>query len=154
MANNMITRRNDWAEDPFFSELGRRFFGPALSWFDDSDSGIDATAMNGLPTDVKESKDNYTITVDVPGVDKKDIKLSYKDQVLTINVKKEEISDHTDKDGNVLMSERTSGASSRAYRLPDVNEKDIKASCDNGVLTITLPKQTETISDNHEISID
>ena len=155
MANNeMMTRRNNWVDDPFFNELGRHLFGPTLSWFDDADNGIDATAMNGLPTDVQETKDDYQITVDVPGVDKKNIKLNYKDQILSISVNKEEVSDHTDKDGNVLMSERKSGSSSRSYQLPNVDESKITATCNNGVLKVTLPKMTETTSENHNIEIN
>lgn len=155
MANNeMTTRHNNWVSDPFFSELGRRFFGPEASWFDDWDDGITTTAMNGLPTDVKETKKAYAISVDVPGVKKDDIKLSYKDNVLTINVNKNTISDHTDKDGNLLMSERAYGSSSRSYKLPDVDTTNIKAHVDNGVLSINLPKLTETANAEHNIEIN
>ena len=151
MANDeMMTRRNNWAEDPFFNDLGRRFFGPVGDWFDDFDRGVGATAMNGLPTDVKETKDSYQLKVDVPGVDKKDIKLSYKDHVLTVAVTKKEIDDHTDKDGNLIMSERTTGATSRSYQLPNVDAQHIDAQYTAGVLTVKLPKLTEiTDSDNH-----
>ncbi|WDF83320.1 Hsp20/alpha crystallin family protein [Lacticaseibacillus pabuli] len=154
MANNDIMSRRNNLDDPFFSELGRRFFGPASSWFDDMDNGISTTAMNGLPTDVQENKDNYTIKVDVPGIDKKNIKLSYKDKLLTISVNKKDISDHTDKDGNLLMSERSYGSASRSYELPNVDAKNIKAAADNGVLTITLPKMTEIQDADHNIEIN
>ena len=154
MANNEIMNRRNNLEDPFFSELGRRFFGPASNWFDDMDDGITTTAMNGLPTDVQENKDDYTIKVDVPGVDKKNIKLSYKDKVLTISVNKKELNDHTDKDGNLLMSERSYGSTSRSYQLPNVDAKNIKANADNGVLTITLPKLTEVQDADHNIQIN
>lgn len=155
MANNeMTTRRNNWVSDPFFSELGRRFFGPEASWFDDWDDGITTTAMNGLPTDVQETKDAYEINVDVPGVKKDAIKLSYKENVLTINVNKDTVSDHTDKDGNLLMSERSYGSSSRSYKLPDVDVKGIKAHVDNGVLSVTLPKLTEANDTDHNIEIN
>jgi HSP20 family protein len=102
---------------------------------------------------VKETKDNYITRVDIPGVDKNDIKLNYHDNVLSINVVKKDVADHADKDGNVLMSERSYGAMSRSYQLPNVDVNGIKAEYTNGVLTVTLPKMSVDNEHNHNIDI-
>jgi HSP20 family protein len=143
MATDMMTRRNNaLMNDTFFDNLARRFFNPVVG--DWEEPSISSTAVNGLLTDVKETKNAYITRVDIPGVDKNDIKLNYHDNVLSINVSKNDVEDHADKDGNVLMSERSSGTMSRSYQLPNVDVKNIKANFDKGVLTITLPKLTES----------
>lgn len=143
MANEIMNRDN-WLADPFFDDLGTRFF----------DRFMPSDTSRVLKTDIKENDKNYVATVDVPGIDKKDIHLNYRDNVLSISVNKKEVNDHADKQGNMLMSERSYGAMSRSYRLPNVDEQHIKAQYDKGVLTITLPKLTEQVEDPHQIDID
>lgn len=151
MATDMMTRRNNaLMNDTFFDNLARRFFAPVDDW---EEPIISSTAVNGLLTDVKETKDAYITRVDIPGVDKNDIKLNYHDNVLNINVTKNDIEDHADKNGNVLMSERSTGTLSRSYQLPNVDVKGIKADYDQGVLTVTLPKLTDTKESGHNIEI-
>ncbi|ERL65700.1 Hsp20/alpha crystallin family protein [Schleiferilactobacillus shenzhenensis] len=151
MATDMMTRRNNaLMNDTFFDNLARRFFAPVDDW---EEPIISSTAVNGLLTDVKETKDAYITRVDIPGVDKNDIKLNYHDNVLNINVTKNDIEDHADKNGNVLMSERSTGTLSRSYQLPNVDVKGIKADYDKGVLTVTLPKLTDTKESGHNIEI-
>ena len=52
------------------------------------------------------------------------------------------------------MSERSYGRMSRSYRLPNVNEGQISAKVNDGVLTIDLPKMTSDQKGNHQINID
>ena len=54
---------------------------------------------------------------------------------------------------NIIHKERSEGSISRSYRLPNVVANEIHAKYDNGVLTITLPKQTAGDDDN-SIQID
>ncbi|KAF0336616.1 Hsp20/alpha crystallin family protein [Pediococcus acidilactici] len=139
MANEMMNRRNDmW--DPFFDRLARGFFND--SW--------NATPTS-LKTDVSESDKDYNVKIDVPGIDKKDIKLNYQDGVLNVEVKKDSFADHEDKEHNVTMTERNYGIMHRSYSLPGVKGSDIKAKVDNGVLSITLPKTNDDSSSGIEI---
>ncbi|WP_390406254.1 Hsp20/alpha crystallin family protein [Lacticaseibacillus jixiensis] len=144
MANEMM-RRNDWLDDPFFDNLGRHFFGSFMPTQAQSEA---------LKTDITETDTDYVAKVDMPGIDKEDIKLNYQDNILSISAKKSSFNDHQDKDGNTLMSERSYGAMSRSYRLPNVDDKKIKAAYNDGVLTITLPKLTETQQSPHQITIE
>ena len=100
------------------------------------------------------SNKNYTVKIDMPGFDKKDIHINYANDILTVTGHRDTFDDDGDKDGNVLHSERRYGQMSRQYRLPDVNKKDIKAQYKNGVLTITLPKKDETDDDENHIDIE
>ncbi|WP_368859942.1 hypothetical protein, partial [Escherichia coli] len=62
-----LNRRNNElmnnVNDPFFDNLARRFFGPVSDWMDWATPAITSTAVNGLLTDVKETKDAYEVHV-------------------------------------------------------------------------------------------
>lgn len=107
-----------------------------------------------LKTDITENNQNYEVHVDLPAVDKKDIDITYNDNVLTISGHRDSFTDHNDKDGDVIMSERSSGRFMRQYRLPQVDQDNIKATYDKGVLEITLPKVNKEVDSEHHIEID
>lgn len=111
----------------------------------------EAQAPSVLNADVTESEDKYTVHVNVPGVDKDNISLNYRDGVLNIDAKHGHFEDHEDKDNNVLLSERTEGSAHRSLNLPGVDEAEIEANVENGVLTLILPKVQEA---DHKISIN
>ncbi|WP_288639727.1 Hsp20/alpha crystallin family protein [uncultured Lentilactobacillus sp.] len=157
MANEVLNRRNNERlsnmNDPFFDNLAHRFLNPVADWMDWVTPSVTSTAINGLLTDVKETKNAYEVHVDVPGVDKNNIKINYHDNILSINVHKDDITNHADKDGNIMMSERNYGAMSRSYKLPNIDERHIKATYKNGTLSIIMPKITESKEHGHSIEI-
>ncbi|MCP6755792.1 Hsp20/alpha crystallin family protein, partial [Klebsiella pneumoniae] len=91
--------------------------------------------------------DPYQVKVDVPGIDKQDVKLDYRDNVLSIKVQKDSFVDHEDQDQNIVMNERHTGTLQRQYMLPNVAADKITASQADGVLTITLPKTQPSAND-------
>jgi len=145
MANEIMDRNN----------LMRNWFNND-SWM----NGIPSVFDNNFPddstlkTDIKETDKNYEVHVDMPDFDKKDIDINYDNDVLTVSGHRDSFNDHNDKNGDMIMSERSSGRFTRQYRLPQVDEKNIKATYDNGVLKIDLPKVSEKITSGHHIDID
>ena len=131
MAHELTNRFNDLMNngDDFFSNFGRSFF----SNFDGS--------LKEMKSDIKETDKDYTLVIDVPGVDKKDMTIDYKDGILTVSAKRDSFSDESDSEGNIVASER-------------VDRDGITAKCENGVLTIVLPKTEEEISQTSHIQID
>ena len=92
--------------------------------------------------DVRESKDAYEVMADLPGLDKKEIKISLQENVLTLQGERAE--EEKKEDENSRCSERAFGSFSRVFRLTEkVDEKNIRAEYDNGVLKITLQKSEE-----------
>ena len=92
--------------------------------------------------DISEAEDHYEVVVEVPGLDKNDITLSFEDQVLTLKGEKKAI--HEDKKRNYHRVERFYGKFERSFRLPQsVKTNEIKAKYENGVLTVTIPKSEE-----------
>lgn len=81
----------------------------------------------------------YTIAMELPGVDEKDIELSVDAGVVT--VKGEKKSEKEEQGDTWYFSERQYGAFSRSFRVPpDADEAGISADLKDGVLTVTVPK--------------
>lgn len=93
-----------------------------------------------LKSDIYEDKDNYLLIVEIPGVSKEDIKLDYVDSYLTLSVTKK--NPHEGKD-NSLLKEIKYGAISRKYFLDKIDVGGIKATYNNGILNVLIPKIKE-----------
>lgn len=139
MTNTLMNRNASGMLDPF-ERLARSFWEPMES--------LDQV----LKTDINETDDQYQVKVDVPGIDKQDVKLDYRDNTLSIKVQKDSFEDHEDQDQNVVMNERRTGTLQRQYALPNVAADKITAVQADGVLTITLPK-TQPSNDDGQIEI-
>lgn len=142
MANDMMNRHNDLfdAMNDWF-DLPRKFF----------DDGDMAKLMQ---SDVVENDKEYIIKVDMPGMDKNDINLNYNNGILSVSGSRKSFKDlSNEKNNSLIHRERSEGHISRSFRLPNVVASEIHAKYDNGVLTITLPKQSSGQSDN-SIQID
>lgn len=91
-----------------------------------------------LKCDLKNLEDSYELVVDLPGVKKEDIKLSFENQMLTLSASHHE---DFDKDsGTYLLHERTSGVYNRSIMLSDVDPEGIEAKFEDGVLCVKLKK--------------
>ena len=106
--------------------------------FDKTFKNIWAEFSEGFYTDVRENENALEIIVDIPGVEKKDIDISLDNRILTISAKREK----TDCSKYKIISERRwSGEEKVSYRLGfPVEEKDISAELNLGVLTLKIPK--------------
>ena len=104
----------------------------------------DAPAATWMPrVDMAESGDAYRIVLDVPGLTRNDIEISYQEGILTVRgERKQEAWDET---FGVLRHERTFGPFFRAFRLPKaILIDDIEAQYADGVLKIYVPKAEES----------
>lgn len=89
-----------------------------------------------------ENSDAIVVTAELPGIDGKDVSITFTDGMLLISGKRE----HPDriKKMKALRQERTCGKFEKSLRIPvKVDTEGIAASFDNGVLTVTLPKAPE-----------
>lgn len=92
-----------------------------------------------MKCDIYEKGGKVNIELDVPGFDKKDIKLDVDDGILTIEASKEE--EKEEKEKNYYRKERVSGSFKRQFTVGNIDESKINAKFDNGVLTISFPKE-------------
>ncbi len=109
------------------------------------------TATNtAIKADVRETEDSYIVEAEVAGANKDDVSLMFERGVLTITVSKEENKEE-EKNG-YIRKERYTGSSSRRFLFEDIDEENIKANLDNGVLTVNIPKSD--IKKQKHIEID
>lgn len=109
-----------------------------------------------MKTDIKEKDDCYQLLIEIPGAKKEDIKIELNDHDLVVSVEKENTKKEEDKNGKVIYQERSSGAQRRCFYLDETcRSEDIKATFENGLLKITLPKQgKKEIEEKKYISIE
>lgn len=116
--------------------------------FEDFDSIVDsflrpthASNVNFKPScDVKETKDHYWVSFDMPGVKKEDIKIEVQDNELAISGERQR--EMREQDGEAtLRLERSYGKFERTFTLPaNIAADKIEAHYENGVLNVALPK--------------
>ena len=92
-----------------------------------------------MKTDIKQTDNEYIVEVELPGYDKKDIKLELKNNYLTISAGREDETE--EKENGYLRRERRTGQVCRSFYVEGINQEDINAKYENGVLEITLPKK-------------
>ncbi len=95
-----------------------------------------------MSCDIYEKEGSFYIEADIPGFDKKDIKIECKDGYLTIFASKEETTE--DEGKNYIRKERKYGMVKREFYVGDVDSNRIDAEFNNGSLKITIPKPEET----------
>lgn len=99
-------------------------------------------AQHMMKTDVKETDEGYEVDVDLPGFRKDEISLELNNGYLTIATEKTLEKDHENKQGRMLRQERFAGVMQRSFYVGDeMTETDVKASYENGVLHISVPKK-------------
>lgn len=92
--------------------------------------------------DVFDDKDNFVVTVELPGLKKEEINLSIHDGVLTVSGERKH--EREEKDGSAFRSERYFGKFQRSVTLPAaVDAGKVTATYKDGVLTVELPKAEE-----------
>lgn len=93
-------------------------------------------------TDLVETDDDFRLRLDVPGLTKEDISINLQNRTLTVSG--ERTSERTEEGEEFVRVERAFGSFHRSFTLPDaVDENNIEATYDNGVLTISVPKTEE-----------
>lgn len=127
-----LRTRSNWPSlmDEFFNDS-------YLPRFFDWETGQNMPAVN-----ITEGKEDYKIDVAAPGLNKEDFKISLDNNVLSISSEKE-VKNET-KEENVLRREFSYSSFCRSFTLPEtVNGDKIKATHNDGILSIVIPKKDE-----------
>jgi len=103
-------------------------------------------------TDIYEDKEKYTLKLDLPGIKKDDVKISFVDNKLSISGERSQESEH--KDSKCHRIERSFGRYYRSFNLPENVQSDkIIAEFKDGQLTISVPKAEEAKPKEIEIKV-
>ncbi len=104
----------------------------------------DGIAMHAIVPDVDivEKDDAYILKAELPGVSKDDVKITLRENLLTIKGEKKK--EKEEKNRNSYRSERMYGTFERTFTLPSmVRDERIQANFKDGVLTVEIPKSEE-----------
>ena len=100
------------------------------------------TTTGIMRTDVEESDTSYELDIDLPGYKKENVKAELENGYLTINAETSQNNDQKDEDGKYIRRERYYGTCSRRFYVgEEVNQEDIKAKFEDGILKVSVPKK-------------
>ena len=135
----LLTRRNnlfdEFFQDPFFTDP-------------------QSNKQSLMKTDILDDGSNYVIETELPGYKKEQIRAELKDGYLTIFADKRE--ENSQEEKNFIRKERYSGSVKRSFYIGSrLRQEDIKASFDNGMIKLTVPKEApKQAEENHFITIE
>jgi HSP20 family protein len=152
---NEVARQQGDGDSPLLN-LQRdinRVFDDFWSRFDRS-AGVSngLLSVTGPRTDVTETDEAVDVSVELPGMDEKDIDVSLSDDVLTIRGEKK--AEREEKKKGYYLAERSYGSFYRSIPLPPgVDSEKAEAQFKKGVLTVTLPKTPEAQAKVRKIEV-
>lgn len=117
----------------------------------DVDEDLENAVWSPL-TDISEDKDNFFLKLDLPGVSKDDVKISYNNGQLCISGERKQ--EKEEKDKTYHRVERVYGKYYRSFTLPkEIKVDEISAEFKDGQLSITIPKAEEIKPKELEIKV-
>ena len=129
-------------------EVNRLFSTNMSRAFDDEGIGRGAWAPS---VDIYENKDHIVLEAELPGMNQEDFDLSIENNLLTLRGERK--FEKTDENDNYHRVERSYGAFTRSFTLPQtVSAEGATAEYNNGVLRVTLPKREETKARRIQVS--
>ena len=106
------------------------------------------------PAEIVENKNELVLTLELPGMTKKDVEVAFEDGVLAIRGEKTETRKEGDEERKYHLWERTYGSFTRSFTLPNtVDPTAIVAAFENGILTVKLPKTAEAKAKGRKIEV-
>lgn len=136
------TRNSINSFNPFrdFDELERAFFNDH--------------ALSEFKTDIRDEGENYILEADLPGFKKEDIHVDLDGERLTVTAERHSDYEQKDKKGNYIRCERSYGTYARSFDTTGIDTANIKASYQDGILKLTLPKKTELPASARRLEIE
>lgn len=128
--NNRMTAYNPW------DEMERAFFG----------DGAWNRSLAEFKTDIQDKGDSYLLQADLPGFKKEDIHIDLDGETMTIRAERHSEHEEQDKKGSYVRCERGYGSYERAFDVSGIDTDKIGAQYADGVLKLTMPKKSATVS--------
>jgi len=123
----------------FMSEVEKAF---DEAWTSEKAPAVAETKF-APPVEVQETQDYFLLSLDLPGVSEKDIRIDMHDGRLSISGERR--SEQKESSGQFRRVERSYGRFERAFQLPvQVQEDKVQARFENGVLEIMIPKSEQS----------
>ncbi|RIM45853.1 Hsp20/alpha crystallin family protein [Staphylococcus cohnii] len=117
----------DMTPSELFRDFGKQFFSNFLD-------------EQGIKTDISEKDDRYELKAELPGFSKDQIDISYENGMLIISAENNQVNEEKDDEGKVVQKERSYSNVKRMYSLNNIDEDNIEAKFEDGILSVDLPK--------------
>ena len=112
-------------------------------------------ASRMMKTDIKEMEDGYQLEMDLPGFHKEDIQMSLENGYRTVEAEKNAEPVEEKRNVRYIRRERCAGACSRSFYVGDVEQKDVSARYEDGILKISVPKTVkQALPEQNPIAIE
>lgn len=141
-SNQMPLQRNRMF--PVINDLFNEMFENSIS--------PDFRKWNMPAVNIKNFEDRYELHLAAPGLKKEDFKINIEEDQLTIFVSKE--AETKEMEENYLRREFQFSSFTRKFTIPeDVKQEQIKATYENGIMLISLPRHAEVKVKSREIKL-
>ena len=148
---SLFTPRDIFLTSPF--ELMRRVTEDMDRFFEGTSRDWSTSTLWAPPIEVSEKDGQITICVELPGLNKDDVKVELTQEGLTIRGERHR--EEENRREGVYRSERSYGAFRRTIPMPDdVNVEQAKARFENGLLTVSVPVSETPQQRRREIPIE
>ncbi len=126
MKTYLQTRQNNDIFDAF-----QDFFRPMF--YDEN--------LDSMRTDIRETDHGYELEIELPGFEKSEIKVSLKNGYLTVGAEKTEKDGEKGKEGRYIRKECRISCQRSYYVGEDIEEENVRAKYENGILSLSVPKE-------------
>ncbi|MEZ5104128.1 MAG: Hsp20/alpha crystallin family protein [Draconibacterium sp.] len=133
----MLAKRSE----NYFPSIFDRFFNSDL--MDWNLSNFSSTNTSLPAVNVKETDNEFIIDVAAPGMEKKDFKVNFQNNILTVSSEKKD--EREEKNGKYSRKEFSYQSFQRSFTVAEnsIDSEKINAKYNDGILHITLPKREE-----------
>ena len=132
----------------YIEEFEKKFFANPFAGF------FETPAFAEFKTDVADEGDHYLLEADLPGFEKKDIRLDVNGDVLRVHAERHSRFEEKDKENKVVRMERSFGSYNREFDISGIKAEEIKAKYENGVLKLVLPKKEQVLPESRTLEIE
>ena len=138
---------------PFTRSRGVDLYHPFRDLEELERSMFGTSGVNAFRTDIRDTGDAYVLEADLPGMKKEDIHIDIDGDRLSISAERSASKEEKDEKVGYIRCERSYGSFSRSFDISGIRGEEISAAYEDGVLTLTLPKQTKTVPASRRLEI-
>lgn len=130
---------------PFTRSHGVDLYRPFRDLEEMERSLFSNSGASAFKTDIRDAGDAYVLESDLPGMKKEDIHIDIDGDRLSISAERSASREEKDENGGYIRCERSYGSFSRSFDISGIRADEISAAYEDGVLKLTLPKQTKSV---------
>lgn len=149
----MSSRRNPFDQlEEMMNRMTRQFEEATRQW-ESGSRGSEAFGASKMGVDLADRGDEYVVTADFPGFQKDEIELRIRDGELSMQADRAE--EREEEEETYLRSERERRSIRQTVTIPEpIDEENVTATLNNGVLTVHLPKIEPSEGGGRQIEIE